>query len=293
MTATASLEQDIVDRVEEHAFSVTTREVGGVLVGHLTESGVRVTASIPALRARENQMHVTFTHDVWEDVLTTIDRDYPGQQIVGWYHTHPGFGLFLSDYDVFIHKNFFSDARMVALVIDPVAGKAGWFGWVGESVELQEEHSTTRPAVHRRAPSSSRPANGGAARGPRVVAAAAAFAILGAVGGYLLSEVERRDEDALHKRQLAAVSSQLDVAQRQLADAEKPAGPVRRSDEDSVRKIPASVEYRVRAGDTLWSLASSFYGDSRQWRRILRFNDRTRGGAIQVGQVLRIPLVGH
>jgi len=52
-------------------------------VCELTETSVRLCASIPALKARGNQMHVTFTHEVWEDVLTAIDKQHPGQQIVG------------------------------------------------------------------------------------------------------------------------------------------------------------------------------------------------------------------
>ena len=125
MSVTTAVEQEILDRVEEHAFSVTDREVGGILVGQLSESGVRVAGSIPALRARGDQMHVTFTHEVWEDVLSTIDREFQGQQIVGWYHTHPGFGVFLSEVDLFAHRNFFNAAWQVALVVDPKADQVG------------------------------------------------------------------------------------------------------------------------------------------------------------------------
>lgn len=291
MTVTTAVEQEILDRVEEHAFSVTDREVGGILVGQLSESGVRVAGSIPALRAPGNQMHVTFTHEVWEDVLSTIDREFPGQQIVGWYHTHPGFGLFLSEYDRFIHENFFSDPRMVALVIDPLAGELGWFGWMGDSLQVRDERRTSRPAISRGTGEAATDTRGSSRTA--ALAAVAACTVLGAVGGYLLSEVERRDESALHEQQLAAASSQLETARQQLAERENQLAvtpearhePAPQSDQDVV----TSVDYRVRSGDTLWALAESFYGDGKQWRRIRRANERGTGSTLAVGQVLSIP----
>jgi len=292
MTVTPSVEWETLTEVEKHAFSVTDQEVGGILVGELTDDAVRVTASIPALRARGNQMHVTFTHEVWADVLTTIDRDFPGQQIVGWYHTHPGFGLFLSEYDKFIHENFFSDPRMVALVIDPLAGRLGWFTWVGDALELSDEGPTARPAVRQRAGGVANHATV-ASRRTAVVAAVAAFTLVGGVCGYLLGEVEHRDESTLHERQLASVSAQLEAArQDQRARSQTvPASPRPAASEPSAERaaVPGSVEYRVRSGDSLWALADSFYGNGREWRRIMRSNVGTSGNRLVTGQVLRIP----
>jgi proteasome lid subunit RPN8/RPN11 len=48
---------------------------------------------------------------------------------VGWYHTHPGFGIFLSNMDLFIHRNFFPQKWHIALVLDPVNKKSGYFCW--------------------------------------------------------------------------------------------------------------------------------------------------------------------
>ena len=54
---------------------------------------------------------------------------------MGWYHSHPGFGVFLSDHDTFIHKNFFSSPGQVAWVFDPHSDEEGCFGWVGGRIE--------------------------------------------------------------------------------------------------------------------------------------------------------------
>ena len=46
--------------------------------------------------------------------------------IVGWYHSHPGFGCWLSGVDVNTQQNFeFLDERAVAVVIDPVQSVRG------------------------------------------------------------------------------------------------------------------------------------------------------------------------
>jgi proteasome lid subunit RPN8/RPN11 len=49
--------------------------------------------------------------------------------MVGWYHTHPGFGIFLSGMDLFIHQNFFTQIWHVAYVLDPRARTSGFFCW--------------------------------------------------------------------------------------------------------------------------------------------------------------------
>ena len=49
--------------------------------------------------------------------------------MIGWYHTHPGFGIFLSDMDVFICDNFFNLPWQVAFVYDPLGGDEGNFVW--------------------------------------------------------------------------------------------------------------------------------------------------------------------
>ena len=46
-------------------------------------------------------------------------KRYPDKLVLGWYHTHPAYGVFLSEHDMFIHRNFFAEPHHVAVVIDP------------------------------------------------------------------------------------------------------------------------------------------------------------------------------
>jgi hypothetical protein len=58
-----------------------------------------------------------------------MDEHHPGKKIVGWYHSHPDFGVFLSDMDMFIHRHFFNLPWQVAHVYDPIRKEEGVFVW--------------------------------------------------------------------------------------------------------------------------------------------------------------------
>ena len=78
---------------------------------------------------------LTFTHETWDYVHKEHDEKYPDKKIVGWQYTHPGYGIFLSNYDMFIQENFFNIPFQVAYVIDPVQHLRGFFQWRGWKVE--------------------------------------------------------------------------------------------------------------------------------------------------------------
>jgi hypothetical protein len=81
-----------------------------------------------------------------------MDKHYPDLRIVGWYHTHPGHGIFLSDMDIFLHESFFGLPWQMALVYDPQSGQESIFdASEGKSHKLEylveaDESSTTQIA---------------------------------------------------------------------------------------------------------------------------------------------------
>ena len=134
-----TIEGEVLRQIRQHARSNSRTEVCGVLIGEENGSGVSIIARIPGLNAAQAGTYVTFTQDTWEHIYKIKDKDYPEERIVGWYHSHPGFGVFLSDHDTFIHKNFFSSALQVAWVYDPHSDEEGCFGWAGERLERVSE----------------------------------------------------------------------------------------------------------------------------------------------------------
>lgn len=141
------------DAIYDHVFESPGTEVGGVLVGsRLGEGHSIVNGSIRADTAQGDLTTLTFTHEAWSDIHASIERDYPEREIVGWYHSHPGHGIFLSGHDKFIHENFFGDPACLALVVDPLNGREGLFGWEGDKIVDFWERETSRAGIAPSAP---------------------------------------------------------------------------------------------------------------------------------------------
>jgi proteasome lid subunit RPN8/RPN11 len=110
-----------------------TREHGGVLIGqpywdsHLRLFFVVITAAIPAYQTEGSPVHLQFTPDSWDFISGLIDENFPDQIVIGWYHSHPRLGVFMSSTDQATQKAFFNHPWNLAVVVDPIAQKAGWF----------------------------------------------------------------------------------------------------------------------------------------------------------------------
>lgn len=126
---TVLIQGEVLRKIRQHARSSLKAEICGVLIGQDRPNRVEIQACIAGINAEEAGAHVTFTQDTWEHIYQVKDREYPHLRIVGWYHSHPGFGVFLSDHDAFIHRNFFSSPGQVAWVFDPHSDEEGCFGW--------------------------------------------------------------------------------------------------------------------------------------------------------------------
>jgi proteasome lid subunit RPN8/RPN11 len=127
------LTQSAFTQVSMHASSDQEEEVGGVLVGkwfidsETTRQYIVVKASIPARFTQHGSSFLTFTRDSLVDIHERNEADYPQDAIVGWYHTHPRMGVFLSQYDIWLHNHFFPEPWQVALVIEPSSEIGGFF----------------------------------------------------------------------------------------------------------------------------------------------------------------------
>jgi proteasome lid subunit RPN8/RPN11 len=127
---------DTLRDMEAHALSDTRVELGGVLLGgqYEDEPDRPFVVIADALRARHYEStpgSFKFTHETWAEFTRQRDEMPAELQIVGWYHTHPNWGVFLSELDRFICEHFFGRPGDVALVIDPCQGDRGFFQWAG------------------------------------------------------------------------------------------------------------------------------------------------------------------
>ncbi|HXX94399.1 MAG TPA: hypothetical protein VEN81_12255 [Planctomycetota bacterium] len=127
------LTEAILREVWEWSTSDVGHELGGVFVGDLySYRGVpyiEIAGYIRAQHYRHTAASFRFTHDSWSAITREKEKRFNDRIIVGWHHTHPGYGLFLSGADMFIHRNFFNLPWMVAMVVDPKQGILGFFQW--------------------------------------------------------------------------------------------------------------------------------------------------------------------
>lgn len=119
-------------------------ECGGILVGNVyswKENDREVTYTtiidaIPAQEATAGPTHVEMGADDLMAVSQHIERlqnraQEQGKEVqlrvVGWYHTHPGFGVFMSGTDRATQRKVFGMPWQIAVVYDPLNGEYGMF----------------------------------------------------------------------------------------------------------------------------------------------------------------------
>ena len=127
--------QQALSQIRAHSISNLRSELGGVLLGHAYRDGsqlvVDVIAALPARNDDHGPVHFTFTADAWSQIHHDRAARYPDLEIVGWFHTHPGLGVFYSSDDVVVHTAAFTLPWHVGLVVDPLGNEASYFGWQG------------------------------------------------------------------------------------------------------------------------------------------------------------------
>ena len=129
--------------IHRHAKEDTSIEICGVLLGEILKDDdgpyLAISEAIRGENAASQEAQVMFTQETWAHIYDIKDSQFPDHLIVGWYHTHPRYGIFLSPQDRFIHKNFFNQPWQVAYVVDPVSEEEGFFVWL-DGVPDQTKH---------------------------------------------------------------------------------------------------------------------------------------------------------
>jgi len=135
---------ELMSKIEEQCFSSTKTEVGGFLVGTIVDGKSTVTHVLKAKHTANTQSQLTFTNKTWETAHAEMGEIGSDAELIGWFHSHPNFGIFLSDYDKFIQNEFFYKDGMITIVVDPINGKRGWFISINKDVRpyAEEEEDT-------------------------------------------------------------------------------------------------------------------------------------------------------
>jgi proteasome lid subunit RPN8/RPN11 len=102
-------------------------EIGGFLLGKYTFSDAtqqyRITLEqfVPIAPEKHDVYQIEFSTDSIVKELGGAQDKFPNLTLMGWFHTHPGHGLFLSKPDLNIHEGFFHEKYQVAMEIDSLS----------------------------------------------------------------------------------------------------------------------------------------------------------------------------
>ena len=131
--------QSVYKEIKEFTKDKLTVESGGMLMGYIVQandkSNIIIDGFIEGKYSEGTPTTLKFTHETWEYVHKEADSNFPNDKIIGWIHTHPSFGIFLSNYDKFIQQNFFNDENQIAYVVDPIQHIEGFFFWINGQIE--------------------------------------------------------------------------------------------------------------------------------------------------------------
>jgi proteasome lid subunit RPN8/RPN11 len=117
------------------AASEPDHELGGVLIGKVGKASrrsfVEILDFVPASKGVSRRASFEFTNEAQKEIHAVMEDRFKGLRILGWFHTHPGYGVFLSSADEFIDEHYFKESYHVAIVIDPTQEDAdiGTFVW--------------------------------------------------------------------------------------------------------------------------------------------------------------------
>jgi len=133
-------------KIWQHCQQKTDCEMGGLLLGTVYEEMGRFFVQVQDILEADFTLcgatHLTFTGATWLHLLKDRHK-YQELCVLGWYHSHPDLGIFLSYQDIFTHRSFFqAKPWYIALVVDPVTREWGVFTWDGDQIVRQHDNLT-------------------------------------------------------------------------------------------------------------------------------------------------------
>ena len=111
------LRGSVEGKILAHVFMDPEMEVMGTLYGTRTNDLLEIIESLSPeqLESRPNKCEPNYV-DMTKK-LDELNRNYNGNLLpLGWYHNHPGHGLFMSQDDIKVHETY--PPNTVAMVID-------------------------------------------------------------------------------------------------------------------------------------------------------------------------------
>jgi len=140
-----------LEKIDNYLAETPNIENGGLLIGHPfanivnpNETFTVVVDSIPVKSTSSSIGHYT----VGPEELTNARLKIPdGLMSVGWYHSHPGHGIFLSGADMMIMNSIYSLNWQTAYVFDTFSNAKGFFHGKNGEIVANVHYLDQKPAI--------------------------------------------------------------------------------------------------------------------------------------------------
>lgn len=274
------------------------KELGGVLLGDVYADSdgkvfIVLNEFVIALYTEANITRLTFTHSSWEYMNNKIDKEYPGKKILGWFHSHPGHTVFLSTYDKFIHENFFTKEYNVAYVFDPINNDDGFFFMKeNELVKAGCYYLYSQFQIN-----GLNPEDTSSERVPEKKNKKGNFLILLLFSSLILIltiflAVKYNEAEKLNK-EIIDLYRKLETQKTENSKLNEKIENILselRIEKDTSSANQNIIKHQIKPGETLKSIAVSYYKDEGKYNLLIRHNNLKDENEIAVGQVIEIPL---
>lgn len=115
------------------ALAGPSQEVGGLLLGQAwrdaTGSVIVIEAALPAPQAAQGPGGFHLSQEDWDAFYREWRRQDPPRLVVGWFHTHPGYGARPSGRDRALAQRYFPEWWQLTYIVDPINWRQGMFCW--------------------------------------------------------------------------------------------------------------------------------------------------------------------
>ena len=112
-----------------------------VLLGFRERSGgVRhfyIQSALPVDTVTEKKGVYAFSEKLWGEIYRKCEEAFPGQEIMGWFLSRPGFPVEKTAVMEETHRTYFSGADKVLFVLEPLEGESAFFGFDGNRFAKQ------------------------------------------------------------------------------------------------------------------------------------------------------------
>lgn len=302
------IDAEVHKHIEAFALANRNKECAGLLLGSVDSEGsgriIHISAAVPAENAVGTRASVRIPLEAWEEMLRIRDFDYSDLRILGWFHTHAGWGVFMSDSDVFIHRHFFPHPNMVAYVLDPTTGRDGFFYWHEGKIGLCPSYGLVgnpqelKPRNKSRSKSSkSKPASGniGLLESIRVAGIArlidAKNAIIAALVLGVLYLVFAGSPFAKHRSVEPPAPKHVTNIEQTPAPKPAPVNTTAKVVETKKTHVAPTGHrtYAIKKNDNPWIICNRIYNDGELGPYLMRYNGMKPNPCLQVGQIIKLP----